>query len=216
MLKYIAKKHVGGNLVTIFYGHMVDYVHQILGDFSTLDSRMQIQRPAMNIVRADGSKVQTITMETPDLINVHATLAGSKPNVTSGATLALSIRHGPPFKGHTPLTWSINGENGEILVSSTRGPFLETEPADTTIQIHDHQSDEVTNVPWDYADWQKELPMSARNMGAIYERYARWVENGKPTAEGNGKDAWPRLQDAIPLHQEIDTLFKQFEAQRKA
>ncbi|KAI0849009.1 NAD(P)-binding protein [Daldinia vernicosa] len=47
-----------------------------------------------------------------------------------------------------------------------------TEPI--KIKIHDHASDEVIDVEWDWGGWQNELPYRSRIVAELYERYAHW------------------------------------------
>jgi predicted dehydrogenase len=48
-LEYFSQREVGGNAITIAYAHMIDFVHEVLGEFETFQSRMQIQRPTLEV-----------------------------------------------------------------------------------------------------------------------------------------------------------------------
>ena len=208
-LKYFSQRKIGGNPITIHYGHMIDYVHHVIGDFSSLQGRMQIRRPTLRILGKDGSQTGTTPTDVPDLHTVHGALVKG-PRVVDGATLAVHLRTGKPFKGQPSFIWSIVGEKGELMVSSPNGPHFQLP---VKLELHDHASDEVTEIAWDWKDWQKELPSPAREIGEEYERYAQWIESGKPASVSAEQD-WPRLDVAVARHKEIDTLFKQFDAQK--
>ncbi|MCJ1325680.1 hypothetical protein MMC10_002343 [Thelotrema lepadinum] len=208
-LKYFTQRKIGGNPMTIHVGHMIDFVHYTLGDFDSFQGRMQIQRPTVAIIGENGTQVDTVQSDVPDLLVVHGSLVKSE-HVVDGATLSVHLRSSPPFKGQPSLLWTITGEKGEILVSSPNGVHLQ-EPV--TIQLQDFATDEVTDIKWDWEDWQKELPALAREIAAEYDRYANWVESGKPASVTPDQD-WPRLHDAVSRHREIETLFQQFDAQQ--
>ena len=209
--EYMADRRVGGNSITIMYAHMIDYVHSVLGEWADFTSRMQIQRPTKYIVHKDGSRTPLQT-GVPDMAWVNGVLAPGRPYVAPGATMAVALRVGPPFKGMPGFTWTIYGETGEILVTSPHGPHFQ---APIEIKVQDFATDSVEDIPWDWLEWQKELPWHARDIAEEYERYARWVEAGKP-AEVPEDQNWPRLHDAVERHREIDAMFKQFDAQNKA
>ena len=99
---------------------------------------------------------------------------------------------------------------GELLMTSPNGPILQPP---ITIELQDFATDEVTEIPWEPKDWQNGLPFPARDVGELYERYAHWVEKGKPSGALPEDQDWPRLHDAVTLHREIKGLFDQFDAQ---
>ena len=208
-LKYFTERKIGGNPMTIHFGHLIDYVQYVLGDFDSVQGRMQIQRPTVAIIAQDEIQVGTVQTDVPDLLVAHGSLAKSE-HVVDDATLSVQLKNGPGFQGQPGLSWTITGEKGEILVLSPYGPHL-SEPL--TIQLQDFATDEVTDFKWDWEDWQKELPEPARDIGMEYDRYAHWVESGKPASVAPDQD-WPRLHDAVHRHKLIDTLFRQFDAQQ--
>lgn len=213
--EYFADRKVGGNPITIAYAHMVDFVHEVLGEFDSFQTRMQIQRPKLLRIKGDGSVEETLTNSVPDFAAVHGELAQGKDKaeLADHATLAVTFRSGPAFKGTPAFTWSINGEVGEILITSPSGPYLQggsyREPV--IIQVHDFATDEVEDVPWDWQEWQQDLPVRARIGAEVYERYAAWWEGGKGDIK-EGK-RWPTLDDAVLRHVELSEMFDQFDAQ---
>lgn len=217
-LSYFAERDVGGNVVTISYGHMIDFVHHVLGEFESFESRMQIQRQDLGVLRKDdgGLKIRSISSDVPDLVAVHGKLAKGKADIVDGATLAVVFRSGPPFNGEPGFVWTIVGEKGELRMTSPLGSMLQIdvygEPI--TIELYDYALDEVVNVEWDWEEWQKKLPQPARMVGEVYERYASWVESGKARSDVLGEDEWPILEDALVRMKELETLFGQYDAQR--
>ncbi|WYZ43500.1 hypothetical protein EsH8_VI_001199 [Colletotrichum jinshuiense] len=215
-LAYFAERKVGGNPVTIAFAHMIDYVHHVLGEFGEggkgFESRMQIQRPEVKVLGADErNEGRRVRSDVPDFIASHGAIMGW--NIAPGATLTVRFRNGTPFKGRSAFVWRIVGEKGEIEVDSPSGPYLHSDSYNEpiVIRVHDHQKDVVEEVSWNWEPWKEELPIRARNVGEIYDRYAKWVEGGRRgVEEGEG---WPTLDDAVVRMRELDTLFKRFDGQ---
>lgn len=213
-MKYFSERKYGGNPIIIENGHSLDWIHEVLGEFEEFESRMQIQRPGVKLLGVDGEVKRTIGTDVPDLLSIQGTLKSSEDvgGAVQGALFTHVFRHGTPFKGQPGLTWVINGEKGELLVTmGERFLFLE-DP--TTIQLHDHATDKVTTIEWDWTNWQKELPIKARGVAELYERYAEWVEGGKEVVK-EGRE-WPTLDDAVVRTKQFGAIFKHYdEAERR-
>ncbi|KAF1838867.1 oxidoreductase family protein [Decorospora gaudefroyi] len=206
-LAYFADRKVGGHPINIHYGHMIDYVHEVLGNWETFDAKMQIQRPELNILGKEGAVLKS---NVPDLLSVHGTLEAGV--AVPGALLTATFRLGPPFKGDAGLTWTIAGEKGELRITAP-GPYLmsgDSYNGPVTIEHHDHATDQVNSLAWDWSEWQKELPLRARSTAELYERYAEWVEGGKDEVV-RGRE-WPRFEDGVRLMREFDAVYKLFDA----
>jgi hypothetical protein len=158
----------------------------------------------------------TVSSNVPDLLVLHGPLKKGSANVAEGATLSLNFRNGQPFKGNPAFIWSINGARAEILVTSPSGPYIhsDSDHAPITIEVHDHLVDRAESIEWDWSDWQKELPVRARIVAELYERFARWWHNGKPAGEVGEHEDWPRLHDGVHRLRELETLFHQFDDQK--
>ncbi|EME87032.1 uncharacterized protein MYCFIDRAFT_29647 [Pseudocercospora fijiensis CIRAD86] len=172
-LAYFLEKKVGGNPITIAFGHMIDFVHSVLGEFESFHSHSQIQHPEQRINGADGKVKGKYTSDVPDLLSIHGTLQASS-RVAKGASLIVNFRKGPPFPGTLPFIWTINCENAEIRVTSERGPFLQSESNSypVPIELHDFASGEVKSVEWLWEDWQEVIAARSRNVGKLYDLYA--------------------------------------------
>jgi predicted dehydrogenase len=213
-LTYFADRKVGGHPINIHYGHMIDYVHVVLGDWEEggLDVKMQIQRLDLKVFGGKEGGNGRVKSDVPDLLSAHGTLKTTDEGVVvPGATLTASFRLGQPFKGEPGLTWMIAGETGEVRVTAP-GPYLmsgDSYNGPVTIEHQDHATDEVKVLEWDWAEYQKELPLRARSTAEVYERYAQWVEAGKvDVLKGRG---WPTLEDGLGLMREFDRMYHQFD-----
>ncbi|KAI6383264.1 hypothetical protein MCOR25_000183 [Pyricularia grisea] len=243
----------GCDVVGSSLAHTLDYVHEVLGEFEagTMRCRMQVQRPAF-AARVGGDEEGEkgsggVVPDVPDLVVVHGQLAGFH-NAAPDATLSVTYRTGPPFKGQPGLAWTINCERGEIMITSPSGPYLHSdsyaadgELEQVTIRVHDFLNDQIINVHWDWEDWQLSLPVRARNVAHLYERFGRWWEKTRRREDavlksnigystvvgvggtGNGQalrvaedDDWPRIQDGIVRLRQLDAMFRQYDSQRLA
>lgn len=211
-LTYFADRKIGGHPINIHYGHLIDYVHEVLGDWQDFHAVGQIQRPSLHVLAADGQKSGSMTSDVPDFLSVHGTLQSNKGVVAPGASLVTTFRLGPQFKEEPGLVWTINGEKGELRLTAP-GPYLmsgDSYGGPVTIQHYDHDTDKVTDIAWDWPEWQKEYGLRARNTAELYERYAEWVENGRPDEVSEGRQ-WPGLDDGVALLREFDQLYKQID-----
>ncbi|KAK3072005.1 hypothetical protein LTR53_007593 [Teratosphaeriaceae sp. CCFEE 6253] len=200
-MAYILDKKVGGNPVTIAVGHMIDWIHTIVGEYSTSHAHTQIQRPIFTVTASDGTTREAHS-DVPDLVSVHGTLATS-PHVAEGASLLLTFRAGPAFPDTPGFTWTLNGERGEIRVTSPSGGYTQSEVDKTSeivIEVHDYATDIVRGVKWEWEpEWQASLFHRGRNLGRLYDLYA---EGDEAIREARVPD----FDAAVARHTELDAL----------
>lgn len=214
MEEMFTQRAIGGNFVSILYAHAIDFVHSVLGEFKDFQSKLQIRWPEVGIVDKDGVQLRTRSSDIPDLISVHGELAPGIANIQEGATLSAFFRTGSSFKDEPPFVWYIRGQTGELKITSPYGPLLQaaTMPG-IKIELHDSITDEITEIQWEseWTDWQKELQVpGSKLVGEIYNRYAQWFQQSDRTAAPVGGD-WPRLEDAIRRHEELDKMLSDFD-----
>lgn len=186
-LKYFTRKIVGGNMVTIGFGHMIDFVVLVLGELSFFRSQLSIQRSQVPIIDSNGAVLETVTTDVADHIMLQGIL-------TSSAPLSVTFRRGPPFKGTPGFIWSIHGEKGEIRISAP-GPALQASDDEADVTVHNFDQEELEVIEWD--QHFKDLPRSARNVAAMYEAFAN-EETQK----------YPDFGHAVLRHRQIEEVFK--------
>ncbi|TVY36898.1 Galactose/lactose metabolism regulatory protein [Lachnellula subtilissima] len=161
--QYIAKRDVGGNIVTIHFGHSIDYIQAVLGYGFSIGPKTTIanRRPTITLLDDDAKTIlnPTLPKTSDDTIFLTGTLASSVP-------ISVSLRGGAPFKGQPGLDWRIAGSEGEIRITAS-GPFLQIGSPDMKIEVHDHASDELKEVGWEEEFAALELP--ARNVASVYK-----------------------------------------------
>ena len=193
-LQYFTQKEIGGNFVTIGFGHMIDFVQCVLGELAYFDSQLSIQRPQVGVRAANGDVIRSVSTDVAD----HIMLQGA---LRSGAPLSVIFRQGPPFKDDPGLTWLIHGEKGEIKLTSAAAA-MQASNHERQIAIHDFGRDDVEVIQWDQPF--QELPGSAQNVAALYEAFA----------EGDVK-RYPDFDHAVLRHTQIDKVFKSSEEKAK-
>ncbi|KAL5380836.1 hypothetical protein PMIN02_010501 [Paraphaeosphaeria minitans] len=201
-LAYFLDRKVGGNVVVIGNGHLIDTVLSVVGDVepSSVHSQLQLQRPDVRVRDPSTNEIiTTVQSDVPDLISLNGTLQ------PSSATLSYLFRRGQPFPGTPALTWTINLEHGELRFLSHSGLNLETgDPA--TIHVHWFDSNEVEEVKWDWNAEQAALPPSARNVISTLVAFADRKAPG---------DGWVSLEDAASRARLIEGFLDEWEKSQK-
>lgn len=194
-VKYIGDKEVGGNLVTIHFGHSVDYVQYVLGyGFKSPHGLLQRRRTHINVVDAEGKVVkESVPKTADDTIFVTGTLS-------TGVPVSMTLRGGKPFKSTPGLDWRIYGETGEIRLTAS-GPFLQIGYPDMKIELHTFEGDgvEEIEIPKDELDVEGKDAFggfAARNVGRLYKGLA----NGEVSCS---------FEDAVERHEFLEELYKQ-------
>ncbi|KAK7754966.1 hypothetical protein SLS62_003050 [Diatrype stigma] len=202
-LSYFADRKVGGNFVTIGFGHEFDWVQHVLGDLGTMQSRLQLQRPKLNVLDpTSGRTIDTVTSDVPDLVHMTASLLGSE-HVVKDATLHMSFRRAPAFQGEPALVWTILGEKGEIRLTAVLETMLQvSEMLDVTIEVHDHEGGAVERVEFGW-DSFLELPYQTRSYGPIYEAYAAGTVG-----------SYADFEHALKRHEQLDGMLANWDASK--
>ena len=146
-----------------------------------------------------GAIVETVRTTVPDLAIATGTLQPS-PHVAAGATLLARYRRGQAFKGEAPLVWTVTGERGEIRVTAPEGPGLNAFARDSdTVEVYDFASDTLEDAGWSWPEDKRDLPVTARNIGSLYEAFADGDETKYPT-----------FDHALKRHRQLETMLAKF------
>ncbi|KAF9874175.1 oxidoreductase family protein [Colletotrichum karsti] len=195
-LKYFTRNEMGGNLYTIFFAHLWDQVQHVLGDAENLSSRFQIQRPEIGLVDSStGNVIEEVRSDVPDLITVSGSIGPDSDVAVKGASILGSFHLGKPFPGEPRLVWSIYGEKGEIRLTAGSS-LLQAKGYDEPVllKVHDYGDDRVEDIDWSWEDWQEELPIAARSVAVLYERFAA------------GSPDLPTFEEALRRHEQLELI----------
>ncbi|KJZ75304.1 hypothetical protein HIM_05230 [Hirsutella minnesotensis 3608] len=201
-LEYWTKRRIGGNMLTIGFGHLFDQVQHVLGEIVDVHGHLHLQRPEVPLRQHDGAEIIGKTQsDVPDLLIVTGSAA------SSGARVLLRTRRGQSFPGEPKLVWTISGEKGEVRVSSEQGTSLAlADPV--TIELHDFATDKVETVDWAWEPWQRELPVPARAVAALYEQFAQGGVKSQ-------NQRVPSFEDAVRRHIQLNELLEAWSTQQK-
>src|SRR5438874_781878 len=98
---YMLDKTNGANLLTVPFGHSLDILSYVLGEFADVSAVSDVRRPLISIEGTGEQIVETAA----DQIAVIGTL-------TSGPTASIHIREA--VAGGTGFLWEINGTDGTL------------------------------------------------------------------------------------------------------
>ncbi|KAH6655943.1 hypothetical protein BKA67DRAFT_534850 [Truncatella angustata] len=173
-LRYFTNLEVGGNAITIGFGHLWEFLQHVLGDAQDIRSQCQLQRLEVGLVSSEtGTVIETVKSDVPDIAFVTATLKGNG-FIQEGASLLVNFRRGQPFPGEPHVTWTINGEHGEIKFTAEGGTTPRTIASmPIKIVVHDFATGRVEDIGWNWNSWQQQLPAAARGVAGLYDAYAR-------------------------------------------
>src|SRR5438270_4143791 len=167
---YMLDKTNGANLLTVPFGHSLDLLNYVLGEFVDLSAVSDLRRPLITIEETGERIVKTAA----DQIAVIGTL-------TSGATASVHIREA--VAGGTGFLWEINGTDGtlritadaalpEIFPLTVHGAHGRNEPAELDIPT-------VLTQKWPPLTKLEGTP--AFNVGCAYAAFAADIDNGTHT-----------------------------------
>ena len=179
----------------------MNYLHSVLGEYSTSHAHLQIQRPNQQIVNNSTGSTRPAVSDVPDLVSVHGTLETSDV-VQPGASLTVKFQTGPPFPATLPLVWTITGTQGRLRITSERAPFIgsQSDEYPIPIQLEDFETSEVKEIGWGWEDWQEPLLGRGRSTAKMYDLFA----------EGRAKEAGLADFDAaVRRHAQIDAMLYQ-------
>jgi predicted dehydrogenase len=105
---YLVDESQGATMLSIPFGHTVDALTMVLGDFVDLEARTAIRRP----VSVDAESGAWYPRTVPDQLVVSGSLAG-------GAVAAIHYRGG--LSCGTNFHWEINGTDGDLVITGPNG-----------------------------------------------------------------------------------------------
>jgi len=183
---YMLDKTNGANLLTVPFGHSLDTLSYLLGEFAEL-SASDVRRPLITIQQTGEQVVKTA----PDQIAVIGTL-------TSGATASIHIREA--VAGGTGFLWEINGTDGtlritadaalpEIFPLTVAGAQGRNEPGELAVPA-------ALTQRWPTLTSLEGAP--AFNVARAYAAFAADIDNGTHTV--------PDFADAVRRHEVIAAI----------
>ena len=127
----------------IHYIHMVDYVHEV-------PVKVQIQQPAMKILRADGEANKIVKSGVPVLLIVHGTLPTKKGVVVPKVTFMVSFRLSWPFESGLSFIRKTAGKTGGMSFTTSELHVISGNAFDgpITIEHRKHSTARAKDFGW--------------------------------------------------------------------
>ena len=172
---YFIDRKVGGNLLTIYGGHILDSMMSCLGElkpgiYKPMTANL---RPKMHVMQDDGSlSTEVYDKSTPDQILMQGLLDRKPP-----AAFSFHLRAGNKFTDSPGGVWKIYGEKAELVVEFvSAGPQI---GAASSMKLCDFETGEVETIMIDEGgeEWTS-LPTPGQNIGRLYEAYASGGDYG--------------------------------------
>ncbi|HEY8633139.1 MAG TPA: Gfo/Idh/MocA family oxidoreductase, partial [Candidatus Limnocylindrales bacterium] len=184
---YMLDGNNGANLLTVAFGHSLDTLNHVLGEFADLSAVSAIRRP---LITAEQSREQ-IVKTAVDQIAVIGTL-------TSGATASIHVREA--VAGGIGFLWEINGTDGTLRITADAA-LPEIFPLTVA---GTHGGGEPVDLPVPAALTQKWPALTslegalAYNVGRAYAAFAADIDDGTRTV--------PDFTDAVRRHEVIAAI----------
>jgi predicted dehydrogenase len=190
-LVYLNDRANGANVLTIPFGHAIDAVCWVLGEFREVSATLATRRSTY-VVTESG---ETRTRDIADQVLVTGTLV-------DGVVVAAHYRGGSSRA--TNFRWEINGTEGDLVLTAPSG---HAQVAALTVRGARGESGElvVLPVPDEYRTVPADLPERAVN---VAEAYARFLLGP------SGPDPVPDFDVAVRRHRLLDAIERAAESGR--
>lgn len=182
-LAYLNDAASGANVLTIPFGHAIDALCWVLGEFREVSATLATRRPTYVVIETQEVRSRSIADQ--------VVLGGS---LTSGVVVSAHYRGGAS-RG-TNLRWEINGTEGDLEVTAPSGNLQATE---LTLRggRGDATSLSVLPVPDGYRTVADDVSGVALNVAEAYARFA---------VGPSGEDPVPDFDDAVTRHRLLDAI----------
>jgi predicted dehydrogenase len=175
----------GANTLTVSTMHTLDALHEVLGEFATVNANLVVGRKQVRMT--DDGAVLPVTA--PDQVAVVGTLE-------SGAALSLFYRGGTS-RGDN-LHWEINGSDGDLVLTGPSGNVQTVELTLSGARGTDTSVSELRVPDRYYGPTTDALAGPPRNVALLYDQLARDLREGTHTV--------PDFAHALTRHHLIDSV----------
>jgi len=181
---YMLDKANGANLLTVPFGHSLDVLNHVLGEFADLSAVSDARRPLITI-QETGEQIVKTAVDQVAVIGI----------LTSGATASVHIREF--VAGGTGFLWEINGTAGTLRITADAA-LPEIFPL-TVAGAQGRDEPAVLAIPAELTQrWPTLASLEgapAFNVARAYAAFAADINNGTHTV--------PDFADAVRRHEVI-------------
>ena len=164
-----------------------------MGEFKTWDSLLSNRHGFKDIIDPANNNeviVKNAPNTVPDQIMLHGLVT------PSNAPVSVHFRGGTPFPGTPNIDWRVQGEKGELRLTSSSWSLNVGRP-DTKVEWYDAEKGTVEQLLSDRDEWD-DLPVPAHNIARQYEAYR--------------KGEWyPDFERAVKRHEMLEEIWKRYD-----
>ena len=182
-LVYLNDRANGANVLTIPFGHAIDALCWVLGEFREVSATLATRRTTYVVTETEETRSRDIA----DQVMVNGILVNG---------VAVSAHYRGGTSRATNFRWEINGADGDLEITAPSG---QSQVAELTLRGGRGASREmaVMPVPAEYRVTSLELPGPAVNVAEAYARFAQGA---------SAPDQVPDFADAVQLHRLLDAI----------
>lgn len=180
---YINDKTTGASGFTIPFGHTIDAVCSVLGEFAEVQATFATRRPTFTVNETE----ETRTRDVPDQVAFSGVLE-------NGVIVSAHYRGG--LSRATNLLWEINGTEGDLQITAPVG-HLQLAPL-TLRGAHGNDTElSVMEIPGEYQTVSGDLSGRAVPVGEAYARFAEGPESASQL---------PDFDEAVNRHRLLEAI----------
>jgi predicted dehydrogenase len=165
---YLLDVRNGATMLSIPFGHTVDAICSVLGEFDRVTATLAVRRDRIVAVETG----RRVAMTSHDQVAVSGLLEG-------GAVASVHFRGG--MSAGENFLWEINGEDGDLSITAESGHIQMSE-----LTIRGAKKDHVLapiKIPAHYRRAARSFASGpSRNVGVLYARLAADISNNTQTA----------------------------------
>ncbi|CAE6780198.1 Gfo/Idh/MocA family protein [Xanthomonas arboricola] len=193
-LAYMFDQKNGASSFTIAFGHAIDALCWVLGEFREIDATLQTRCPTFIVEETKEVRPN----DTHDQIVVGGVLE-------NGTVVSAHYRGG--LSRGTNLLWEINGTEGDLRITAPHGHLQMAE-----LTLHGGRDDDsalsVMEIPAKYRTVPAELAGPAVAVAEAYARFAKGADTVEPPPDFDEAVKRHRLLDAIERSAATGTRIK--------
>jgi predicted dehydrogenase len=147
---YLQDDALGGTMTTIPFGHTIDGVCSVLGEFESISGMAAVQRPLVRLTGTDA----TVKKTTPDQLLMTGVLEDG---------VMISAHYRGVRTAGPPLRWQIDGTDGTIVVTAPNSNLQLSPPTIHGATVGENELHEL-EIPASYVNADPSLPYAAASV----------------------------------------------------
>ena len=196
--RYFMDRKVGGNLLTIYGGHILDSLTRAVGELESWQTLAGNFRKKMRVRKDDGGYLEEeFDKDTPDQMILMGRLKREPP-----AVFSFQLRAGDKFEGQPGSVWKVYGTKAELQMTfKSAGPQIGRAESVKICYFNEGGKEafveDVTGEIDEGGERWTDLPEQGQNIGRLYEAFAT----------GKAGEDYGDWDHAVRRHEMIDGFY---------